>query len=97
MNISRISAILYGCQEFTDGNLNLWDLASLLEEPYDKIRDLFSNNDVIELGGSLNPEVTTQDVVNTILMFYSMKPYHHFMTTAYGPPTTDYRRKVKRG
>jgi len=95
MNISRISAILYACQKFADQNLELWQLAALLEEPFDKLRALFSANNIIELGGALNPGITTQDVVNTILMFYALKPYHTFVETAFAPKRQDLKKKPK--
>ena len=93
MNISRIEQIRHICRLFADRACQLGDVADALDEPLMKVHDLFLNNGIIGHDGNLQDEVDAQAVIETILLFYALKPYHAFMTTRYGPPTTDYRRK----
>jgi len=93
MYISRIEQIRHTCRLFAERTCQLADVADALDEPLMKIHDLFLNNGIIGHDGNLQDEVDAQAVIETILFFYALKPYHAFMTTSYGPVTTDYRRK----
>jgi len=96
MRISRIKTILDACERFNNREIYLFQLADVLDEPSNKIHALLLHNDIIDYNGDPLPWVNYQDVVNTILMFYAIKPYHYFIETIYGPVSTDYRRKPQK-
>lgn len=96
MQISRLKKIQDTVQAFVDGESQLANIADALDEPLNKIYSLFSSNELIDPYSKIEPWITYQDIINTILLFYAMKPYHAFMQTSFGPPTTDYRRKPRK-
>lgn len=93
MDISRISDIRNYIEAFIEGEAQLFDIANILDEPLNKIHALFLYNNLIDGDSKPQPWVNYQDIVNTILLFYTLRLYHQFMTTTFGPVTTDYQRK----
>jgi len=93
MQISQIKLVQDVALALIDGKAAIYNLADALEEPLNKIHALLLNNEIIDGSGEIQPWVNYQDIVNTILLFYAMRPYHSFITTAFGPVATDYQRK----
>jgi len=93
MDISRLNHILKTCERFVNREAPLYEIADALEEPLNKLYPLFWANEIIDASSNPQPWVRYQDIINTILLFYAMRPYHSFMTTAFGPVATDYQRK----
>lgn len=83
MNISGIQTILDICKWFVDGNAMLGDLADALDEPLGKLHTLLSSNGIIEINGDICPGIASQDLVNTILLYYAMRYYHGFVEVSW--------------
>lgn len=82
MNIQHLSTIIDLCHKLAYGQASTLDIAQALDEPPRIIRQLLTWNHVINIRGDIEKKITGQDVLNVIMLYYSMKPYHQFVETS---------------
>lgn len=83
MNINALSKILLAARAYAEGQVSLFEVAYALEEPPSHLEHLFELNGITAPNHELRDNVTPQDIINTILLYYTMSKVRDFYETVY--------------
>jgi len=92
MLISQIGKIQEKLQQYMIREVELYQVADAMEIPLNRLIALLSWNQIIDGDNRPHPWITYQDIINTITLYYAMKPTHEFRFTVYGDPLNGYAK-----
>lgn len=90
MLLSHLEVILNMIQRYHHDTAYLYELATALEMPLNKLEALLTWNNMIDGNNKPHPWINYQDIVNVITLYYAMKPTHEFKFTVFGDPDSGY-------
>lgn len=87
LSLASIADLQDMLRQFVEqGRVEAVRLATLLKEPSEKVVQLFYQSEITDCYGYLKDGIAYQDILNTLLLYYTLKPYYILFTTSY-PPT----------
>lgn len=92
MLISQIGKIQEKVQEYMYRKTDLYEIADAMEIPLDRLISLLSWNQITDGNNRPQPWINYQDIINTITLYYAMKPTHEFKFTVFGDPNDGYAK-----
>ena len=81
MNLLRLRTIIDMCEGLEEGMCRISELADALQESTDKIMLLLYHNSLVSVTGDIMPGIKAQDIINIIVLYYSLKPHKSFVVT----------------